>query len=140
MYGEDDFKLGEKEKLPMVQLLDASAHYNGNAPEFLRGEYIKKAEKAIKADLETRDLLFDNVLLDFACLPCLPAGRRRQARRIKNDDNNCDDGKKRKFTVRAPSRTYIDYNKKDSPCTIDKYGVWVYYGKHSSLIRLAMWS
>jgi isoleucyl-tRNA synthetase len=59
MYGEDDFVLGEKEKLPMVQLLDAGANYNELAPEFLRGKYIKSAEKDIKHDLEARGLLFD---------------------------------------------------------------------------------
>ncbi len=58
MYGEDDFALGQKENLPMVQLLDAGANYNENAPTFLRGQYIKKVEKDIVADLEKRGLLF----------------------------------------------------------------------------------
>ncbi|MES2006810.1 MAG: class I tRNA ligase family protein [Patescibacteria group bacterium] len=58
MYGEDDFDLGKKEGLPMVQLLSANGTYNDNAPEFIRGEYIKKAEKIIKEDLEKRGLMF----------------------------------------------------------------------------------
>lgn len=58
MYGEDDFALGQKEGLPMVQLLSANGTYNDNAPEFVRGEYFKKAEKLIKEDLEGRGLLF----------------------------------------------------------------------------------
>ncbi len=58
MYGEDDFALGTKEGLPMVQLLNPNGTYNNQAPEFLRGEYIKKAEKFIKEDLEKRGLLF----------------------------------------------------------------------------------
>ncbi|HVY73151.1 MAG TPA: class I tRNA ligase family protein [Candidatus Paceibacterota bacterium] len=57
MYGEDDFQLGLKEKLPMVQMLEANGHYNHEAPDFIRGKYIKAAEKDIKADLETRGLL-----------------------------------------------------------------------------------
>ncbi len=57
MYGEDDFALGQKEKLPMVQLLRPDGHYNDDAPEFVRGRYIKQAEKDIKADLESRGLL-----------------------------------------------------------------------------------
>lgn len=57
MYGEDDFVLGMKEKLPMVQMLEANGHYNNIPPEFLRGKYIKQAEKDIIADLETRGLL-----------------------------------------------------------------------------------
>src|SRR5207253_5572567 len=58
MYGEDDFALGQKEKLPMVQLLEANGHYNNQAPEFIRGEFYKKAEKGIKEDLESRGLLY----------------------------------------------------------------------------------
>jgi len=58
IYGEDDYTLGLKENLPMVPLLDASGHFNDDAPELIRGQYFKKAEKAIKEDLEKRSLLF----------------------------------------------------------------------------------
>ena len=58
MYGEDDFALGQKEKLPMVQLLNPNATYADTVPEFLRGQYIKKAEPLIKDDLASRGLLF----------------------------------------------------------------------------------
>jgi isoleucyl-tRNA synthetase len=58
MYGEDDFALGLAEGLPMVQLLLPNGTYNDNAPAFIRGEYIKKAEKIIKEDLEKRGLLY----------------------------------------------------------------------------------
>ena len=58
MYGEDYFALGQKEGLPMVQLLNSNGTYNDNAPEFIRGEYIKKAEKLIKEDLDKQGLLF----------------------------------------------------------------------------------
>ncbi len=58
MYGEDDFTLGKKEGLPMIQLLNANGTYNELVPEFIRGEYIKKAEKLIKEDLENKNLLF----------------------------------------------------------------------------------
>lgn len=59
MYGEDDFTLGAQEGLPMVQMLEANGTYNSEAPESLRGKYIKAAERDIKADLEQRGLLFD---------------------------------------------------------------------------------
>jgi len=58
IYGEDDYNLGLKEGLPMVPILNANATYNDDAPEFVRGEYIKKAEAKIKEDLESRGLLF----------------------------------------------------------------------------------
>lgn len=58
IYGEDDFKLGEKEGLPMVQLLTPGGVFNDDAPELVRGQYIKKAEKVIKDDLERRGLLY----------------------------------------------------------------------------------
>ncbi len=58
IYGEDDYQLGLKEGLPMVPLLNPNATYNDDAPEFLRGQYIKRAEPLIKNDLEKRGLLF----------------------------------------------------------------------------------
>jgi isoleucyl-tRNA synthetase len=58
MYGEDDFVLGQKEKLPMVQMLNPNGTYNDILPEFLRGKYIKDAERDIKKDLEARGILF----------------------------------------------------------------------------------
>ncbi len=58
IYGEDDFNLGMKEGLPMVQLLNGNGTYNDDAPEFLRGQYIKKAEAEIKTELEGRGILF----------------------------------------------------------------------------------
>lgn len=59
IYGEDDYNLGLKESLPMVPLLNPNATYNDDAPEFLRGKYIKKAEAEIKTDLESHGLLFE---------------------------------------------------------------------------------
>jgi len=59
MYGEDDFILGQKEGLPMVQMLNPNGTYNDVVPTFLRGKYIKDAEKEIKRDLDTRGLLFE---------------------------------------------------------------------------------
>ncbi len=58
MYGEDDFALGAREGLPMIQLLDASGSYNSMAPEFIVGMYYKKGGKHIIEDLEKRELLF----------------------------------------------------------------------------------
>ncbi len=59
IYGEDDYQLGLKADLPMVPLLLPNGNYNNDAPEFLRGIYIKKAENFIKEDLEKRSILFD---------------------------------------------------------------------------------
>jgi isoleucyl-tRNA synthetase len=59
MYGEDDYELGKKEKLPMVQLLHPNGTYNDKSPVFLQGKYIKAAEKEIKGDIENRGLLFE---------------------------------------------------------------------------------
>lgn len=58
VYGEDDYNLGLKIGLPVVPLLDEKGHFNQLAPDLIRGEYFKKAEKAIKEDLEKRGLLF----------------------------------------------------------------------------------
>src|SRR3989344_1415365 len=58
IYGEDDYQLGLREDLPMVPLLNPNGTYNNEAPEFLRGQYIKKADKMVMEDLEMRGLLF----------------------------------------------------------------------------------
>jgi len=58
IYGEDDYQLGLKLDLPMVPLLDEKGHFNDSAPELIRGQYFKKAEKTIKEDLEKRGLMF----------------------------------------------------------------------------------
>ncbi len=58
VYGEDDYNLGLKYKLPIVPLLDEKGVFNEVAPELVRGQYFKKAENAIKDDLRTRELLF----------------------------------------------------------------------------------
>lgn len=58
IYGEEDYNLGVKLDLPMVPMLDEKGHFNEVAPEFIRGQYFKKAEKEIKNDLEKRGLLF----------------------------------------------------------------------------------
>ncbi|MDE2079113.1 MAG: class I tRNA ligase family protein [Patescibacteria group bacterium] len=58
IYGEDDYQLGVAHDLPMVPLLSANATYTEDAPEFLRGQYIRKASPMIMADLEERGLLY----------------------------------------------------------------------------------
>ncbi|MDZ4284379.1 MAG: class I tRNA ligase family protein, partial [Patescibacteria group bacterium] len=58
IYGEDDYNLGLEHDLPMVPLLDQSGNFNDDAPELVRGQYFKKAERAIKENLESRELLF----------------------------------------------------------------------------------
>jgi isoleucyl-tRNA synthetase len=58
MYGEDDFALGQKEKLPMVQLLTQSGSYNAKAPALVQDTFFKKGGKLIADDLEARGLVF----------------------------------------------------------------------------------
>ena len=74
IYGEDDYNLGLKEGLPMVPILNANATYNDDAPEFVRGEYIKKAEVKIKEDLESRGLLFAKMLHTHSYPHCYRCG------------------------------------------------------------------
>ncbi|HEY4493309.1 MAG TPA: class I tRNA ligase family protein [Candidatus Paceibacterota bacterium] len=58
IYGEDDYQLGLKNDLPMVPILNSNGTYNDLVPEFLQGQYIKKADKLVIEDLEKRGLLF----------------------------------------------------------------------------------
>ncbi|MDP3763771.1 MAG: class I tRNA ligase family protein, partial [bacterium] len=70
LYGEDDYELGLRLDLPMVPLLDSAGHFNNNTPEFIKGQYFKKAEKAIKEDLEKRNLLFERKLYTHSYPHC----------------------------------------------------------------------
>ncbi|MBA3789224.1 class I tRNA ligase family protein [Patescibacteria group bacterium] len=74
IYGEDDYTLGLKEGLPMVPILNPNATYNEDAPEFLHGKYIKKAEADIKADLESRGLLFEKAVHTHSYPHCYRCG------------------------------------------------------------------
>lgn len=58
IYGEDDYNLGMQLDLPAIPMLDDAGHFNEVSPVFIQGQYLKKAEKEIKRDLEERGLLF----------------------------------------------------------------------------------
>ena len=54
VYGEDDYNLGIAQGLPIVPMLDGKGIFNEQAPEFLRGQYFKKTDALVIADLESR--------------------------------------------------------------------------------------
>jgi isoleucyl-tRNA synthetase len=58
VHGEDDYMLGVAHGLPVIPLVDERGILNDKAPEFLRGQYFKKADALVIADLEERGLLF----------------------------------------------------------------------------------
>ncbi|MBY0110966.1 class I tRNA ligase family protein [Patescibacteria group bacterium] len=74
IYGEDDYALGLKEGLPMVPLLNPNGTYNADAPEFVQGQYIKKAEPLIKEDLEKRGLMFAKAMNTHSYPHCYRCG------------------------------------------------------------------
>ncbi|OGL65739.1 hypothetical protein A3B21_01195 [Candidatus Uhrbacteria bacterium RIFCSPLOWO2_01_FULL_47_24] len=58
VYGEDDYNLGLKYKLPVVPLLDEKGVFNEKSPELISGQYFKDSENTIKKDLEARGLMY----------------------------------------------------------------------------------
>ena len=74
IYGEDDYQLGLEKDLPMVPLLNQSGHFNDDAPALVRGQYFKKAEKAVKEDLESRGLLFKREIYTHSYPHCHRCG------------------------------------------------------------------
>lgn len=52
-FGEDDFELGQKKNLPMVDLMNEMGHYSEEAGEFA-GMFFKKAGREVMAKLEDR--------------------------------------------------------------------------------------
>ncbi len=57
MYGEEDYNVGMKIGLPAVHTVGQDGKFLDIAPEFLRGRFVKSAEKDIIADLKKRHLL-----------------------------------------------------------------------------------
>lgn len=58
MYGEEDYNLGKKVGFPEVHTVGQDGKFLDITPKFLRGRYVKEAEKDIKDDLKKRHLLF----------------------------------------------------------------------------------
>jgi len=58
MYGEDDYKLGKEAGLPEVHTVGQDGKFLDISPEFIRGKYVKDAEKDIMDDLKKRHQLF----------------------------------------------------------------------------------
>lgn len=58
-FGEDDFELGKKEKLPMIDLMDESGTYL-EAIKRWNGFYFKKANRDVLINLEERNIIFQS--------------------------------------------------------------------------------
>jgi isoleucyl-tRNA synthetase len=58
MYGEDDYNVGKQIGLPQVHTVGQNGNFLDIVPEFLRGRFVKDAEKDIKEDVKKRHLLF----------------------------------------------------------------------------------
>ncbi len=52
-FGEDDFELGKKENLPIIELMDESGSYTKKAGEW-KGYYFKEANEKAKEDLKDK--------------------------------------------------------------------------------------
>ncbi|MBI4159677.1 class I tRNA ligase family protein [Candidatus Wolfebacteria bacterium] len=57
MYGQEDFELGKKYKLPMKHTVDDSGRFTEDVAEWA-GQFVKDAEPAIIKNLEERNLLY----------------------------------------------------------------------------------
>jgi len=58
-FGEDDFSLGEKVKLPMIDLMDENGVYLESSEKW-NGYYFKKANRDVLLDLEERNIIFSS--------------------------------------------------------------------------------
>ena len=70
VYGEEDYKVGLKYKLPIVPSLDEKGHFNETAPEFIKGKYFKKANNLIIENLRERKILFDEKAITHSYPHC----------------------------------------------------------------------
>ncbi len=78
VYGEDDYNLGIKEGLPVVQLLSPQGLYNELSPEFLRGKFIfaKETDEEIFKYLRGKDLVFKELAYEHSVPFCWRCGTR----------------------------------------------------------------
>jgi len=76
MYGEEDYDLGLKVGLPVVQLLNAQGVFNERAPEFLRGKFYKDTEPEIVEMLEQNNQLFKKEVYTHSVPFCWRCGTR----------------------------------------------------------------
>ncbi len=58
MYGEDDYHAGKLASLPEVHTVGQDGRFLDIVPKFLRGKFVKSAEKDIIEDLKKRHLIF----------------------------------------------------------------------------------
>ncbi len=63
MYGEDDYKLGQKLNLPKRHTVDEEGKFNELVPQW-QGVFVKEAEPLIVEDLKQRNLLFKEELYE----------------------------------------------------------------------------
>jgi isoleucyl-tRNA synthetase len=71
-FGEDDAKLGESAKLPVLTTVDATGAVTAAVPG--KGKFIKKADEDVKADLQARGLLFKSEVYRHAYPFCWRCG------------------------------------------------------------------
>ena len=72
MFGEDDFALAQQQNLPMVQSLDEEGKFLPFI-KIVSGQFYKKADPIIIADLQTRQLMFQSTTIDHSypfCYRC----------------------------------------------------------------------
>ena len=55
----NDYAVGQRHGLPLINILTFDAHLNGNVPEKYRGLPVREARKAVLADLESAGLLVE---------------------------------------------------------------------------------
>src|SRR5205807_1437546 len=56
-YGADDLEVGRREGWPVFNPMDDAGRFTDQAPEFVRGTFVKDADPQIIEDLRTRGLL-----------------------------------------------------------------------------------
>ncbi len=68
-FGEDDYKVGKRYRLPVVQLVNERGCFDGRCPE-LDGLFAKKADPVIIEMLKARGLLFKKLMFEHSYPHC----------------------------------------------------------------------
>ncbi|HEX6207108.1 MAG TPA: isoleucine--tRNA ligase, partial [Actinomycetota bacterium] len=69
-FGAEDLEIGRREGWPVVNLVDDRGRFTDEAPELVRGRFIKEADPGITADLESQGLLVSSGTLEHTYPLC----------------------------------------------------------------------
>lgn len=133
MYGEDDYRVGKKAGLPEVHTVGQDGKFLDIVPKFIRGKFVKSAEKDIIEDLKKRHLLFKIEKIEHAYPHCWRCETPLIYYGINSWFVNVPKIKKKLIELNKKINWYPEHIKEG------RFGKWLESAKEWSLSRFKFW-